>query len=183
MQTSPHRPRWVLLVAAIALSGCVAEFYVARYSIAASNVEAFRASGDRKIGVAAFTAAEEGSRAEVSCRGSAMMTPAHETYAAYIQRALVDELRVAGLYAANAPTQIKGHLAHIDVNTTKDPHWEISLIVTVGNSQPFALERKYPFLSSFIGTKACELAGQAFLAAVQDLVGALAREPRFVKAL
>ena len=182
MKTSQHRPRWALLVAAIVLSGCVPEFSVARYSIAVSNLEAFRASGGGQVAVAPFSAAEEGSRNQVSCRGSAMMTPAHETYAAYIQRALVDELKVAELYTANARTHIHGHLAHIDVNTTKNPHWEITLIVTVGNNPPFTIERRYPFLSSFIGMKACELAGQAFLSAVQDLVGALAKDPRFAKA-
>jgi hypothetical protein len=156
---------------------------VAKYSLVVSNVEAFKALRVGKVGVAPFTATADGSKKELSCRGSPLKTPANETYAAYIQKALVDELKMAGLYAADAPTQIKGHLAQIELNSINRPHWQMILIVTIGNTPSFKIERSYPFESSFIGLKACELAGQAFLPAVHDLLNALARDPRFAKAV
>ena len=189
MKTNVHSIRWTLLVATIATSGCSTS--VSSYSIPLSNVEAFKALRGAKVSVSAFTSVELSRSGGLACGAGTIQMPANEPYEAYVRAALVDELKVARLYSADAPAQIKGHLAHVAFTSARPPRWELALIVTIGHVPPFKLERKYAFdvqlligqppIASIAGD--CARTARAFLPAVQDLMSALARDPRFAKAL
>lgn len=186
---SSHIARWALLATTIASPGCSTS--VASYSIPLSNVEAFKTLPGGKVGVATFTGVDLGHGRGLACGAGSIKMPANEPYEAYVRAALVDELKVAGLYSADAPAQIKGHLSHVAFTSSRSPRWELALIVTIGHGPSFRLERTYaidvqpsigqPVIGSIAGD--CARTARAFLPAVQDLMSALAREPRFAKAL
>lgn len=173
---------FVVAVAALGLVGC-STYQVPKYSVSVQNAEAFKAIGPVKLSVASFTGEGNGAKGEIGCRAvGPIKTPTGETYAAYVQQALVDELKVAGVYADDAKVQIQGKLAAIDFKSGPGPaSWKLTLVVTVGADPSFTLERTYGFESSFIGEKGCALTSQAFMPAVQDLMNALAKDPSFAK--
>jgi hypothetical protein len=172
-----------LLAAASSLAGC-STYKVSKYAVSVANAQAYKEPGVIKVKVAPFTADKEGSQSELSCRAvGPVQTPAGETFAAYVQGAMTDELTVAGLLDQNAPVAIKGHLSHLDFSSTGDASWQLTLVVTVGTEAPFTVQRTYGYESSFLGEKACALTAQAFMPAVQDLLGAIAKDPAFRKAM
>jgi hypothetical protein len=173
---------FVVAIAAFAgLAGC-STYQVTKYSVSVQNAEAFRALGAVKLSVAPFTGEGQAAATEISCRAvGPIKTPLGETYAAYVQQALVDELKVAGIFAEDAKVQIQGNLAKVDLSSHGSARWMLTLVVTIGNEPSFTLERNYGFESSFLGEKACALTSQAFMPAVQDLMNALAKDPVFAK--
>jgi hypothetical protein len=172
----------LIVIAAAGLVGC-STYQVPKYAVSVQNADAFRALGGAKITVASFTGGEEAAKTEFKCRlVGPIQTPTGETYAAYVQQALTDELKVAGLYAEDAKIKVQGNLSHIDLSSAiGGGHWDLTLVVTVGGEPSFTVTRSYTFESSFVAEKACALSSQAFLGAVQDLMNALAKDPAFVK--
>jgi len=175
----------VLAVFAASLLGGCSTYQVSKYAIAVDNANAFKATGTVKVKVAPFTAEGDAAKPEMSCRAvGPIKTPAGETFAAYVQGALTDELKVAGLYDESSPVTIQGNLSKLGFSSgLTDGNWQLTLVVTVGDGDPFTVDRKYSFDSSFIGEKACALSSQAFLPAVQDLMGAVAKDPAFKKGM
>jgi len=176
-------PLFGCIMAAVSLGGC-STYQVSKYSLSVANTQAYKTPGVIKVNVASFTAEGDAANTEMSCRlVGPIRTPSGETFAGYVQSAMTDELRVAGLYDEAAPVVIKGHLAHLAFASAGEGTWELTLVVTIGSQAPFTVERKYKFETSFIGEKACALGAQAFLPAVQDLLGAVANDPAFRKAM
>ncbi len=170
-------------VALVALAGC-STYSVSRYAISADNVVALRSFQGQKVGVGEFTSSPKNEKtgadlAEIMCRGvGPIKTPDGESFASYIKKAMVDEMKMAEIYAPDAATAISGNLDAIDFSSAGG-HWDMRLTLKSSNGRSMSLTESYPYTTSFYGETACNQTAQALMPAVQDLVGKAVRSPEF----
>lgn len=162
---------------AVLLAGC-STYAAQRYSIYPDNVVALRALGPVKVNVDDFTASQPGLK-EVDCRAvGPIKTPDGEAFEDYVRKALVDELKIAEVYADDAPVTLTGNLDKLDFSSWEGI-WTLSLTVTSSNGQSLSVDSVHDYDSSFVGEVACNQGAQAFVLAVQNLISNLVRHPDF----
>ncbi|MFM0256070.1 hypothetical protein [Paraburkholderia sediminicola] len=164
-------------VAATSLTAC-STYSVSRYSVSADDVVALRSLPPNSVSVGAFTS-PSGPVSEITCRAvGPIKTPDGETYADFVRKALISELKMAGAYSDTAPTQITGVLNKIDFSSNSGM-WNLDLSLTSTNNRSLSVTEAYPFTSSFYGETACNQTAQALMPAVQDLIGKAVQNPGF----
>lgn len=169
----------LLLTITVLASGC-STYSANRYSISADNVEALRAINGQSVNVGEFSSAKPVEK-EIMCRGvGPIKTPDGETFAEYVRKAFLDELKIAEVYSASAPVTITGNLNAIDFSSTSGT-WNLSLTVNSSNGKSMSVSEEYSYTSSFYGETACNQTAQAFMPAVQNLVGKVVQSPEFEK--
>jgi hypothetical protein len=167
----------VLLVAVSALSGC-STYAAHRYSISADNVTALRHLGGKTLNVGPFVSTPPGVK-EITCRAvGPIKTPDGEPFSDFVRKALIDELKIANAYAANAPVTLTGTLNRIDFDSANGS-WDLSLIVLSSNGKSMTVTERYTYTTSYYGETACNQTAQALMPAVQNLIGKLVRTPEF----
>ena len=57
--------------------------------------------------------------------------------------------------------------------------WEIDLSLTSSNGRTMSASEQYDFQSGYDANTACKQTAEAFMPAVQDLIGKIARSPEF----
>ena len=162
------------------LSGC-STYMPQRYSISADNNVALKASGGRNITVGAFRGPAS---FDNSCRAAGPISPPDDmSFEAYIQKALADELKVAGMYADKSPEiTLTGAVEQLAFSSTKGVTggtWDIGLRVFSSNGKSVFVAEHYEFKSGFDAGTACKQTAEAYLPAVQDLIGRLVKSPDF----
>lgn len=163
---------------AVLASGC-STYSASRYSIATDNVIALRTLNGKTINVGAFSATTPGQK-EIMCRGvGPIKTPDGEPFAEFVRKALLDELKMANSYSPTAPVTITGNLDAIDFSSNNGS-WNLALTVKTSNGKSMSVSESYAFTSSFYGETACNQTAQAFMPAVQNLVGKVVRAPEFM---
>jgi hypothetical protein len=169
--------RILVVLAVVLLSGC-SSYNVAKYGISPDNAAALKPMSGSKVTVGPFRAAEPG-RTEIGCRAvGPIKTPDGLAFEEYIRRAFVDELRLADVYAESAPVALEGNLTRMDFSSTGGK-WFLDLTVASSNGRSVQVSEVYDYETSFIGEKGCALTAQAFVPAVQSLIGKLVRSPEF----
>jgi hypothetical protein len=168
---------YLLLVIAL-LSGC-STYAVSRYTAATDNAVALRSLDGKTINVGPFTSSQPG-QSEVVCRGDVpVKTPDGEPFSEYIRKALVDELIIANAFSSAASITLTGNLDHIGLPWDANK-WELALTVRSSNGRSMAVTANYPYVAGFYGDTACKVTAQAFMPAVQDLIGKIVRSPNFM---
>lgn len=169
---------FVLSAMAVLASGC-STYSATRYSISTDNVVALRSLVGKTVNVGAFSASTPG-QAEIMCRGvGPIKTPDGEPFAEFVRKAMLDELKIANTYSSSAPVTITGNLDAIDFSSNGG-NWNLALTVRSSNGKSMSVSESYGYTSSFSGETACNQTAQAFMPAVQDLVGKVVRSPKFV---
>lgn len=102
-----------------------------------------------------------------------LKTPDGETFEEFVRKALVDELKIAELYAAAAPVVLTGRLDAIDFQSGADATWRIKV----------TLAEEYGYMSSYYGETACNQTAHALMPAVQNVVSKVVRHPDFTQRL
>ncbi len=173
-----------VLVVAVMLEGC-ASFNAPQYAISADNVDVIRSTvgtSGKKINIGQFTSEDSG-KATLWCRGApSVKAPNGEPFVEYVQKAFVDELRVAGVYSENASLTIKGHLTKFDFNSHFGT-WTLALVVSSNTSQSFTVEENHDYSTSFFGSVACHRVAQALSPAIQNLIKKVVSHPSFKQML
>jgi hypothetical protein len=147
--------------------------------MSADNVVALKSLNGKVVNVGLFSATTPG-QTEIMCRGvGPIKTPDGEPFAAYVRKALVDELRMADSFSPNAPITLTGNLDVIDFSSNSG-NWNLSLSIKSSNGSAMSATENYAFTSSFYGETACNQTAQAFMPAVQNLVGKIVRAPDFI---
>lgn len=161
------------------LAGC--DTYAAsRYAISADNVVALRQFSGRTATVGAFTAGTPG-QSEMVCRAvGPIKTPDGEPFSEYVRKALIDEMRIAGIYDPASPVSITGRLEQIELSSVSGS-WRLALTASTSSGASFAVTEVYSFTSSFAAVTACREAANALMPAVQNLVGRIVRNPEFAR--
>jgi len=174
-----------ILVVTFVLEGC-ASFNAPHYAISADNVDAIRStfgtSSGKKVNVGEFTSENSG-KSTLWCRGApSIKAPSGEPFVDYVQKAFIDELRVAEVYSKDAHLTIKGHLKEFDFNSHFGT-WTLALVVSSNTNQSFTVEENYDYSTSFFGSIACHRAAQALSPAIQNLIKKVVSHPSFKQML
>jgi hypothetical protein len=167
----------IALLAIVTLTGC-STFATSRYSSSVDNVMSLREHKGQKVKVGNFTSFEPG-LSVITCRGvGPVKSPDGEPYSEYIRKALTDELKMAEVYSVDSPVTLTGQLNSMNFSSTSG-NWEMSLTVNSSNGTSVTVNENYKYTTSYVGETACQQTAQAFMPAVQDLIGKLVRGPEF----
>jgi hypothetical protein len=167
----------MLSLAAVLASGC-STYSASRYAISADNVSALRSLNGKTLNVGAFSSTTPGQK-EIMCRGvGPIKTPDGEPFAEFVRKALLDELKMANAYSVSAPLTITGNLDGIDFSSNSG-NWNLALTVRSSNGKSLSVAETYAYTSSFYGETACNQTAQAFMPAIQNLVGKVVRSTEF----
>jgi hypothetical protein len=160
------------------LSAC-STFTAQRYSLSADNSVTLKTMEAGNINVAAF---KDPAGFDNSCRAVGPITPPDNLgFAAYIQKALTDELKVAGKFDDKAPkVTLSGSVEKLAFSSSMTGgSWDIGLRVNSSNGKSVNVAEHYEFSSSYVGETACKQTADAYMPAVQNLIGKLAKSPEF----
>ncbi|NMH61422.1 hypothetical protein [Alteromonas ponticola] len=166
-----------LLVAVLALTGC-STYSVNRYAVSVDNNSSLKSIEGANVFVGDFTAAEK-SLTSIMCRGvGPIKTPDGRSFEMFIQKAFVDELKMANVYQADAPVVLTGVLDSIDFSSASG-QWNLALTINSNNGNSLSVSENYEFTSSFYGETACNQTAQALMPAVQNLIGKIVSNQSF----
>jgi hypothetical protein len=131
------------------------------------------------INVGQFTRNERVTE-DLRCRGSVdpIEVPG-VPFEDYVQRAFSEELKVAGVFDARSKIVLSGVVEGLELSTVASGYWAIDLRVNSTNGKSAFVREHYDFPVAFDGLTACKWAADAYLPAVQDLIGKLVTSPDF----
>lgn len=166
------------VLASLGLSAC--GYNISPYGVSVKNVTAIKAINAPPVAVAPFESSNPG-LSSISCRAAGPVRTSDKTsFEAYIQKAFVDELQLAGHYDAQSPIVIHGVLREVDFNSNIGAgKWIFSLAVSSNKSPGFTVETKHGFSTNWVADKACQQVAQEFGPAVQQLISEVISNPSF----
>ena len=176
----------MLAVSSLFLSaGCSGT--VANYSVSAESQVVLRNIKEKNaamvgVGNVAYKGVLNSTNRTVSCRLISVAVPSdRQTFPNYIRVALIDELRVAGVYDDKNYSTIQVNIAQIELVSVGVFVWKIKADFSIGVDKPIVYTSivEYPFTSAFDAGTACNNAAQAFPAAVQKLIGQFFQSKEF----
>ncbi len=167
-------------LAALVLGGC-STYMPQRYSISADNNVALKSIGAGNINVGPFKGP---AGFDNSCRAAGPIAPPDNmSFEAYIQKALADELKVAGMFDDKQPkVTLTGTVEQLAFSSSRGltgGSWDIGLRVNSSNGKSTFVSEHYEFNSGFVADTACKQTAEAYLPAVQNLIGKLVKDPAF----
>lgn len=171
---------FIIVFTALSLSACQS-FSPQRYTAVPDNTSVLRTLSAGKVKVTPFLLM---ATFDAACRGGANIDPPiNMTYQGYLQTALADELKVAGLYDEENPNVVLSgsidKLAFSSVKSLTNGEWSIGLNLTSSNGRSVYVSEIYQFESALEGGSACRRTAEAFLPAVQQLIAKLVRSEEF----
>lgn len=146
-----------------------------RYGVSVANNSALKESGAKNVSVGQFT---NTSNIDNNCRGlyGALALPDNLTFESYLQKALTDELIVAGSHG-NGGVTLTGSIEKLSFSTltsfTGGGSWDIGLRVKSSNGREIYVFEHYEFDASSQVFKACSEVASAYQPAVQNVLGRL----------
>lgn len=189
MKAALRRLFVLIAPAALALlTGCAGP--APNYAPSIDNVEVFKKSGATPVKTGSITVApglKTGNA--IQLRANSMVSAVGSNYGDYIAAALRQELELAKLYNAQAPTEVSGTLLENDINaggfSTSDGTIAVRFVVKRGDQVRFDKTKKitHQWESSFAGAVAIPLAVNNYPVMVQKLIGQLIADPDFVQAV
>ena len=152
-----------------------------RYSISADNNVALKSVGVSNINVGTFKGPVN---FDDMCRGDGPIAPPDGmSFEAYIQKALADELKVAGMFDDQSPkVTLTGVVEQLSFSSSRGAtggSWDIGLRVNSSNGKSISISEHYEFNSGFAAITACKQTAEAYLPAVQNLIGKLVKSSDF----
>ncbi len=168
-----------LLAVGMLSTGC-STYAASRYSSSADNLTPLRElRGEvQGINVGEFKTQGDAS-SEIMCRAlGPIKTPDGESFATYIRKALITELKFAEVYSEKAPVTLSGTLEQLDFSSV-DGAWNLQLTVKSSNGRSMTASQRYAFTSSWVAETACNQTAQALMPAVQDLIKQLVTQKKF----
>lgn len=172
------RTRMLSAVAAAAVlaSGCA--YNTSQYGASVRNVETIKSHNLKPVAVAQFKSSKPG-LASITCRAAGPVTVS-PSFESYIEKAFIDELRLAGAYNPSSNITLTGTLEEVDFSSgMSDGNWTFTLTVSNQRNERFTTKSTFGFSGSFVADKACQEVAQAFGPAVQKLIEDLVRDPKF----
>ncbi len=165
-----------LVTVAALVSGCA--YNASPYGASVKNVDLIKSNNIKPIAVSTFTSSKPG-QSSITCRaaGGVNVVPHFE---GYIEKAFIDELKLAGAYNPASPLILSGKLEAVDFSSgMTDGNWSFTLTVTNNRNESFTTKSTFPFSGSFVADKACQEVAQAFGPGVQKLIEDVVRNPKF----
>ncbi len=171
------------IIATLAIFSAACSHVAPKYSASATNVEEMRMiakEATAKISAGEFTATEAGKKS-IGCRAEGTVgAPDNKTFDQFIKDAIVDEMKVAGIYDEKSHIKLQSNLDFIDFSSNIGAgKWMMKMTFKSDGIEPFLIENTYEFSTNFIADIACEQVSQALPAATQDLIKKLVQHPSF----
>jgi len=169
-----------LVVTVALVSGCA--YNASPYGAAVKNVEAIKSKNIKPVAVSPFQSTKPGLDSIV-CRAAGPVT-VKPSFEAYIEKAFIDELKLAGAYNPSSEFVLSGKLENVDFSSgIGDGSWNFTLTLSNGKNQSFTTDSIFSFSGSFVADKACQEVAQAFGPAVQKLIEDVVQNPKFKQAV
>ena len=161
------------------VTGCT--FATPRYSISADNNEAVKSLKLSNIAIGTFAGP---STFDSSCRLTGSLAPLDKvTYTDYIRKAFEAEFKLAGALAVVQPrVTLSGNVTSLEFSSSRNiigGSWLIDLALNSSNGKQMTISEVYEFESGYNGETACRQTAEAFVPAVQDLIGKTVRSSQF----
>jgi predicted small secreted protein len=171
----------LITASALLLSGCQT-FNAQMYGVSTDTNYAIKSLKlNETISVGEFSL---GKPLDTTCRAVGPISlPNNLTFQSYIKKAFEDELKVSGAYAYKAPKVVlSGRINKLDMSSSKGllrGYWDIDLTLESSNGQSITDSEYHEFDSGFEGISACQNTANAFMPAIQNLIGKIMRSPKF----
>lgn len=167
-------------IAVLSLSAC-STYTPQRYSLNADTNVALKTVSVGSISVGAFKGL---SNFDSTCRAAGPIAPPDGMrFEEYIQKALADELKVAGKFDDKTPrVTLNGSLEQLAFSSSRGltgGSWDIGLKVSSSNGKSTFVSEHYEFESGFVADTACKQTAEAYMPAVQNLIAKLVKAPEF----
>ncbi|MBY0575948.1 MAG: hypothetical protein K2P67_05070 [Gallionellaceae bacterium] len=172
----------IIVIFAVLLVGCANT--TQRYGISTENNQILRGiESPHQIKVGVFTSSGPNS-ATINCRSVRPLIVPSSSYESYIREALIDELKLSGLYSDTASTELTMHFEKIDFSSALTGNWVISAQFAVAGKSSFTITSNYGIPDVNFGPDlACSNTASAFVPAVQNFLKTLFLDPRFKEAI
>lgn len=154
-----------------------------RYAVSVSNNQAIRSLNTSGLAVGEF---QPPPSFDPACRALGPLRVADGmTHTQYIQKALEDELKMAGAYASGNPRVVlDGEVTALTFSSMRamvGGSWTIGLTLRSSNGKQMSVSEYYEFESGFSANAACKETADAFPRAVQNLIGKIVSDPSFTE--
>lgn len=167
----------VIVLVVFALSACMRN--VDSYNSDPYIVSALSTYSGQKISVAEFESSL-GEGGVNQCRGySIITTPGEGGLVRYIQDAFISELELANAYSPDSPIVLKGKVTQISLSTLTGGEWIIKMTLMSNNGRSISAREQLHFKTNIVGQSACQVAGDTYFYAVQNLLRKLVSSPNF----
>jgi hypothetical protein len=158
-----------VITTAVLFTGCGIKS--SEYSASAQNVQALKKYEGTKIAVSKFTAKTPGQHSTLCRLAETITTPNDEPYESYIEKALKEELMMAGLYDESSKIKISGYIEEVvGSSMLGDAYWKFKVKVSSSNGKEFTVSTKKEYSSSFLAYTACNNMGSTFAPSVKQLI-------------
>lgn len=170
----------VAIPLAVLLTAC-STYTAPRYAINADTNVALKALGATNVAVGSFSGPAS---FDSSCRAAGPLAPPDGmTHTDYLRKALEDELKVAGAYAASSPrVTLSGNVNILEFSSSRGltgGSWDIDLTLKSSNGKSMRAFERYEFESGFAAITACKQTAEAYMPTVQNLIAKIVRSPEF----
>ena len=172
----------IISVAEVAATVSACSTYTTpRYAINADTNVTLKSLGATALSVGTFTGPASFDR---SCRAAGPLAPPDGmSHTDYIRKALEDELKVAGVYAAENPSfTLSANVKRLEFSSSRGltgGFWDIEILFNSSNGKTLPVAEHYEFESGFVADTACKQTAEAYFPAVQNLIGKAVRSPEF----
>ena len=152
------------------------------YSVTEDNTKALKKLGVGNIDVGAFTKTVE---FDNSCRvvAGVIEMPDKMSFEGYIRKALVEELKQAGLFDDHAPkitlTGAVEKLSFTTLRTVYLSNWDIGVRLNSSNGKSAYISQHYEFNAGPGSLADCQTVADHYMLAVQKTIGKLIDAPEF----
>lgn len=157
----------MLVTLALLLVGCA--FKSPAYNPSYSNIEALkkkRAKSTKKYAVGDFTSYKP-KKKSIMCRLSASVKANNGMpFHLFMREALIEDLRLSGMYSEQSNSKIKAHLKKIDFDSVSG-EWVIYADVYAGKNGPFPVNIDHSYETSFAWWIACDNAAEELNVAIE----------------
>ena len=168
---------FALLLAITLTTGCA--ITSDRYQATADNQQRIK-NLNIQMNVGKFEA--QNTDYKIMCRlANNVELPDGNSFQSYIENALIEELKMAGLYSKQSNITINGYLNSTDVSSgITDAHWTFNLTVSNNKNERFTIIHKREYSSSFVGRIACSNdMPKSLMPTVQELIKKIINHPQF----
>lgn len=170
----------IVAVSVLVLSAC--SYMPQRYSVSADNTEALKKIGVGNINVGLFTKTAEFNN---SCRvvAGVVEKPDNTGFEGYIQKALVEELKRAGMFDDKTPKIIlSGVVEKLSLSTWRTiylSNWDIGVRLNSSNGKTVYITQHYEFNAGPNNLADCQKIADHYMFAVQKTLNKLITAPEF----
>jgi hypothetical protein len=172
--------RIIVAVSVLILGAC--SYMPQRYSVSAENTEALKKLGVGNINVGLFTKSAE---FDNSCRvvSGKVVQPDSTGFEGYIQRALVAELKQAGMFDDKTPKiTLTGDVEKLLLSTSRMVYlsnWDIGVRLNSSNGNSVYITQHYEFNAGPKFVPDCQEIADHYMYAVQKTLYKLIDAPEF----